>query len=69
MKANRYVFVTGEYDQALRPTRRVHGRYRKAGVENVKLMVIDGMGHENPPWREMDEALAFLDGDTAASGR
>jgi poly(3-hydroxybutyrate) depolymerase len=63
VKANRYVFVTGEYDQALRPTRRVHGRYRKAGVENVKLMVIDGMGHENPPWREMDEALAFLDGE------
>ena len=63
VKANRYVFVTGEYDQALRPTRRVHGRYRKAGVENVKLMVIDGMGHENPPWQEMDEALAFLDGE------
>ena len=64
VKANRYVFVTGEYDQALRPTRRVHGRYRKAGVLNSKLMVIDGMGHENPPWREMDEALAYLDGDT-----
>lgn len=63
VRANRYVFVTGEYDQALRPTRRVYGRYRKAGVDNVKLMVIDGMGHENPPWREMDEALAFLDGD------
>ncbi len=63
VKANRYVFVTGEYDQALRPTRRVHGRYRKAGVENVKLMVINGMGHTNPPWQEMDEALAFLDGE------
>ena len=67
VKENRYVFVTGEYDQALRPTRRVHGRYRKAGVTNVKLMVIDGMGHENPPWREMDEALAFLDGETPDS--
>ena len=63
VKANRYVFLTGEYDQALRPTRRVHGRYRKAGVANIKLMVIDGMGHKNPPWREMDEALAFLDGE------
>lgn len=67
VKANRFVFVTGEYDQALRPTQRVHKRYRKAGVENVKLMVIEGMGHENPPWREMDEALAFLDGEAPAS--
>lgn len=63
VRQNRYVFVTGEYDQALRPTRRVHGRYRKAGVEHAKLMVIDGMGHQNPPWREMEEAVAFLDGE------
>ena len=63
VKANRYVFVTGEYDQALRPTRRVHGRYQKAGVTQVKLMEIDGMGHENPGPRELGEAIAFLDGE------
>ena len=63
VRANRYVFVTGEFDQALRPTRRVHGRYRKAGVTQVKLMVIDGMGHQNPEPRELGEAIAFLDGD------
>lgn len=61
VKANRYVFVTGEYDQALRPTKRAHSRYRKAGVTQVKLMVIDGMGHENPPPREFEEAIEFLD--------
>lgn len=62
VKSNRYVFVTGEYDQALRPTRRVHGRYRKAGVSQVKLMVIDDMGHGNPPPAEFEEAIEFLDG-------
>lgn len=60
--ANRYVFVTGEYDQALRPTKRVYGRYKKAGVTKVKLMVIDDMGHGNPPPREFEEAIEFLDG-------
>jgi len=62
IRQNRYVFVTGEYDQALRPTRRTHERYRKAGVENVKLMVIPGMGHENPDRKHFAEAIEFLDG-------
>ena len=61
IKQNRYVFITGEHDQARRPTRRVHGRYRKAGVTGVKLMVIPGMGHENPPAKEFAEAIDFLD--------
>lgn len=60
--ANRYVFVTGEYDQALRPTKRTYNRYRKAGVANVRLMVIPGMGHQNPPPAELEEAIRFLDG-------
>lgn len=62
VKQNRYVFVTGEHDQALRPTKRVYGRYRKAGVPNIKLMVIAGMGHENPDADHLTEALDFLDG-------
>ena len=59
---NRYVFLTGEFDQALRPTRRAYNRYRKAGVKGVMLMEIDGMGHENPDPAELSEAIAFLDG-------
>jgi hypothetical protein len=62
VKQNRYVFVTGEHDQALRPTKRVYGRYQKAGVPNIKLMVIAGMGHENPDADHLAEALEFLDG-------
>ncbi len=67
IKQNRFVFVTGEHDQALRPTRRAYQRYRKAGVPNIKLMVIENMGHENPEADEFDEALAFLDGSESGS--
>jgi poly(3-hydroxybutyrate) depolymerase len=63
LKANRFVFVTGEHDQALRPTKRVYRRYEKAGVPNIKLMVIPGMGHENPDAEHLEEALGFLDLD------
>ncbi len=62
IRANRYVFITGEHDQALRPTRRAHGRYLEAGVTGVKLMVIPGMGHENPAPKALAEAIDFLDG-------
>jgi dienelactone hydrolase len=59
---NRFVFVTGEHDQALRPTRRVYRRFEQAGVPNIKLMVVAGMGHENPDAAHLEEALDFLDG-------
>lgn len=62
LKANRFVFVAGEHDQALRPTKRAYRRYQKAGVVNIKLMVIAGMGHEHPDADHMAEALEFLDG-------
>ena len=61
IRGNRYVFLTGEHDQALRPTRRTYSRYRKAGVSNVQLMVIDSMGHENPDAAGLAQAIAFLD--------
>ena len=62
VRENRFVFVTGEHDQALRPTRRVYRRYDKAGVPHIKLMVIPDMGHENPDAEHLAEALEFLDG-------
>lgn len=62
VRANRFVFVTGEHDQALRPTKRVYRRFEQAGVPNVRLMVIPGMGHENPDAEHLEEALDFLDG-------
>ncbi len=61
MRQNRYVFVTGTYDQALEPTKRAYRAYRKAGVENSKLMVIRHMTHRNPDSYKFEEALLYLD--------
>ena len=61
IRQNRYVFVTGTYDQALRPTKRAFSAYKKAGVENSKLMVIRDMTHRNPDAYEFEEALRYLD--------
>ena len=61
VKANRYVFVTGSDDFNRRDTRRAFNSYRKAGVENVVLMDIRNMGHENPSGAKLAEAITFLD--------
>jgi predicted esterase len=61
MRQNRYVFVTGTYDQALEPTKRAYRAYRKAGVESSKLMVIRNMTHRNPDAYRFEEALVYLD--------
>lgn len=65
IRSNRYVFLSGENDQALGPTMRVFRGYRDAGVPNIKLVVVNNMGHSNPPRNEISEAIEFLDaGDT-----
>jgi predicted esterase len=61
IKSNRYVFLTGERDQALEPTKRVYRNYRDAGVPHIQLVVVHDMGHTNPPSREISRALEFLD--------
>lgn len=61
IKENRYVFVTGTLDQALKPTKKVYKQYKKAGLENIKLMVIRDMTHRNPNAYKFAEALSFLD--------
>lgn len=61
IKSNRYVFLTGERDQALEPTKRVYRNYRDAGVPHIQLVVVHDMGHTNPPSREFSRALEFLD--------
>ena len=66
MRRNRYVFVTGTYDQALEPTKRAYRAYRRAGVENSKLMVIRHMTHRNPDSYEFEEALQYLDARVAS---
>lgn len=61
IRQNHYVFVTGTYDQALEPTKKVYRGYRKAGVENSKLMVIRHMTHRNPDSYDFEKALIYLD--------
>ena len=67
IKSNHYVFLTGDHDQALEPTKRVFRAYRKAGIESTKLMVIRNMGHSTPKNHDLAKAIAFLDspGDAA----
>ena len=61
IKANRYVFVTGTYDQALEPTKKAYRGFRKAGVEHSKLMVVRNMTHSNPKRRDFEKAIEYLD--------
>jgi hypothetical protein len=61
IRQNHYVFVTGTYDQALEPTKKAYRGYRKAGVENSRLMVIRHMTHRNPDSYDFEEALKYLD--------
>jgi hypothetical protein len=61
IRQNHYVFVTGTYDQALEPTKKAYRGYRKAGVENSRLMVIRHKTHRNPDSYEFEESLLYLD--------
>jgi len=61
IRSNRYVFLTGERDQALESTKRVYRSYRDAGVPNIRLVVVRRMGHSNPSRNEISKAIEFLD--------
>ncbi len=61
IQSNRYVFLTGEHDHALEPTKRVYRNYQDAAVPKIQLVVVRDMGHSNPPRREISKAIEFLD--------
>lgn len=63
LKKNRFVFITGAKDFNKTDTRRVYDQYEKAGVEQIKLMVIPFMGHRNPGSSDYGKAIAWLDGE------
>jgi len=65
IKQNRFVFITGSEDFNLEDTKSVRRKYRKAGVENTKLMVIQRMGHQNPNRRKFMQAIEYLDENKA----
>jgi hypothetical protein len=65
IRSNKYVFLTGEYDHALESTKRTYRAYRDAGVPDIKLLVVQNLGHEDPPRREISKAIEFLDSGSA----
>lgn len=61
IKKNRFVFLTGSQDFNLEDTKKVYRKYKKADVNNIKLMVINRMGHSNPKRNKFKQAIEFLD--------
>ncbi len=61
IKQNRFVFLTGSQDFNLNDTKNIYAKYKKAGAKNIKLMVVNRMGHANPKRRKFAQALEYLD--------
>lgn len=65
MRENRYVLITGVLDQALEPVKKTYRGYRRAGIDQTKLMIIRNMGHSTPRRSDFAKALEFLNADPA----
>jgi predicted peptidase len=61
VKANRYVFLTGEDDINRDLTGFIYRKYQDAGVPNVRLMIVRSMRHTNPDTENFRKALNYLD--------
>lgn len=61
MEQNRYVFLTGSDDFNRDLTYRVFFRYENAGLENIDLINVPRMSHQNPDTRYFRKAIEFLD--------
>ncbi|MDG1997163.1 MAG: prolyl oligopeptidase family serine peptidase [Emcibacteraceae bacterium] len=61
VQENRFIFITGTQDFNLNDTKTVYGKYKRSGAENIKLMVINRMGHATPKRRKFSQAIQFLD--------
>jgi len=59
--SNRYVFFTGGKDFNRSLTRSVYRKYERAGLTNINLISISGMGHETPGRERFRQAVNFLD--------
>ena len=65
IRSNRYVFLSGTYDDALEQTKKAYRGFQSAGVEHSKLLVIRNMSHRNPKRRDFKKAIEYLDLDDA----
>jgi len=61
IKKNRFVFITGRQDFNLQDTKKVFRKYKKAGMENIKLLINPIMGHSNPSKKDFESAIIYLD--------
>lgn len=59
--SNRYVFLTGGRDFNRDLTNKIYDRYERAGVANIDLMTISGMGHDEPGREDFRAAIQYLD--------
>lgn len=57
----RFVFLTGTGDFNLLDTQMAMQIFEMVGFENLRLDVIERMGHELPPANAMADAIAFVD--------
>lgn len=60
LRGGAYVFLAGDRDHAEWETENAYRQYKNAGLENVKFISVRGLGHSFPNWREMDEALEYI---------
>lgn len=63
LRRKRHVFITGTNDKAKSQVRQHYEDYRKAGIDNVKLIFDTRRIEETPEPRHIDEAVRFLDGN------
>ena len=61
VEKNRYVFLTGSQDFNHDLTYKIFFKYEAAGLENIELINVPRMAHENPDTRYFRKALEFLD--------
>ncbi len=59
--SHRYVFVTGGRDFNHALTKDIYKEYERAGMANINLMIIPGMGHSMPDTEYFREAIQYLD--------
>ena len=60
-QSHRYVFLTGSDDFNRQLTRRIYGRYKRAGMANIDLITVSGMAHSTPGEEHFREAMRYLD--------
>lgn len=67
IRQNRYMFMAGSNDIALKTMQRTLSTFRKEGVEHADLIVMPNQRQEMPGPKHLDEAIRFLDGSTDAA--